>query len=225
MSVPHHLARAALTVAQAYAAPANAKGAHPMHSETEKSPLRTLETWIGEARSLGVKDPDAMALATTTPTGFPSVRIVLCRAIDDDGIRFFTNYESRKGRELEVNAHAAAVFHWRELERQVRIEGDVTRSSAAVSDAYFAQRARGSQLAARVSPQSQPIDSLDELLARQSALDAELAGRAVERPANWGGFDLRATAVELWRSGPSRLHDCMRYERKGAGWVATRRGP
>jgi pyridoxamine 5'-phosphate oxidase len=196
-----------------------------MNPDTEKSPLRTLAAWIEEARALGVKDPDAMALATATPAGAPSVRVVLCRAIDDDGIRFFTNYESRKGRELGANAHAAAAFHWRELEKQVRVEGEVTRSSAAVSDAYFASRARGSQLAARVSPQSQPIESLAALLAAHAALDRELAGRAVERPAHWGGFDLRATAVELWHSGASRLHDCVRYERHGAGWVATRRGP
>jgi pyridoxamine 5'-phosphate oxidase len=196
-----------------------------MQLDTDKSPLRTLEAWMADARALGVKDPDAMALATATSAGLPSARIVLCRAIDDDGIRFFTNYESRKGRELEANARVAAVFHWRELERQVRVEGEVSRSSSAVSDAYFAQRARGSQLAARVSPQSQPIDSLEDLLARQAALDTELRGRIIERPVHWGGFDIRATAVELWRSGVSRLHDCVRYERRGAGWVATRRGP
>jgi pyridoxamine 5'-phosphate oxidase len=196
-----------------------------MNLDTEKNPLRTLAAWIDEARALGVKDPDAMALATATPAGAPSVRVVLCRAIDDDGIRFFTNYESRKGRELGANARAAAVFHWRELEKQLRVEGEVTRSSASVSDAYFASRARGSQLAARVSPQSQPIESLDALLAAHAALDAQLAGRAVERPAHWGGLDLRATAVELWHSGASRLHDCVRYERRGTAWVATRRGP
>jgi len=196
-----------------------------MNPDRNESPLRTLTAWIGEARALGVKDPDAMALGTATAEGFPSVRTVLCRAVDDDSIRFFTNYESRKGHELAANGHAAALFHWRELERQVRVEGTVTRSSAAVSDAYFASRARGSQLAARVSPQSQPIESLDALLAQHAELEKELAGRPVERPAHWGGFDLRATAVELWLSRPSRLHDCIRYERQGASWVATHRGP
>jgi pyridoxamine 5'-phosphate oxidase len=196
-----------------------------MHIDTDKSPLRTLEAWIQEARALGIKDPDAMSLATATAQGIPSVRTVLCRAIDGDGIRFFTNYESRKGRELAQNAHAAAVFHWRELERQVRVEGEVTRSSPAVSDAYFASRARGSQLAACVSPQSEAIPGLEPLLEQHATLDRELAGRDVPRPLHWGGYDIRATAVELWRSGVSRLHECLRYERRGVTWVATRRGP
>ena len=196
-----------------------------MDTQTETSPLRTLTTWVSEARALGVKDPDAMALATATPTGIPSVRMVLCRGVDDDGIRFFTNYESRKGHELGSNGHAAAVFHWRELERQVRVEGTVTRTSAAVSDAYFARRARGSQIAARVSPQSQPIDGLEGLLAQHAALDAELAGTTIARPAHWGGFYVRATAVELWQSGTFRLHQCTRYERRGAAWVGAHRAP
>lgn len=196
-----------------------------MQLETEKSPLRTLTAWIGEARALGIKDPDAMALATTTPTGFPSVRVVLCRFVDDDGLRFFTNYESRKGKELLASGRAAAVFHWRELEKQVRVEGEVTRTTAEVSDAYFARRARGSQIAACVSPQSQPIPSLDALLEKHAALEAELAGRPVPRPAHWGGFFIRATAVELWTSGASRLHECIRYERAGAAWTAARRAP
>jgi pyridoxamine 5'-phosphate oxidase len=196
-----------------------------MELDPKHSPLRTLEAWIAEAHALGVKDPDAMALATATQSGIPSVRMVLCRGLDDDGIQFFTNYESRKGRELESNGHAAAVFHWRELEKQVRVEGDVSRVAAPVSDAYFAKRARGSRIAARVSPQSQPIESLNDLLARHAALEAELEGKDIERPVHWGGYGIRATAVELWRSGESRLHECIRYERRGAIWVGSRRGP
>jgi pyridoxamine 5'-phosphate oxidase len=196
-----------------------------MENETNESPLRTLAAWIDEARAKGVKDPDAMALATATPDGSPSVRIVLCRAIEDDLVRFFTNYESRKGGELAANGRAAAVFHWRELEKQVRIEGSVSRSSATTSDAYFASRARGSQIAARVSPQSRPIESLEGLLAQHEKLEEELEGRLVERPSHWGGYDLRVLAVELWRSGSSRLHDCVRYERREMAWATTQRGP
>src|SRR5208283_3476077 len=134
-----------------------------------------------------IKDPDAMALATATPAGQPSVRMVLCRGVDDDGLRFFTNYESRKGRELASNGHAAAVFHWRELERQVRVEGDVSQVSPEVSDEYFASRPRGNQIASIVSPQSLSIVSLEELQQRYDTLEVELAGRDVPRPAHWGG--------------------------------------
>jgi len=190
-----------------------------------EDPLRVLEAWIAEARGLGVKDPDAMALATATAAGVPSVRVVLCRGIDEDGLRFFTNYESRKGKELEANPHAAVVFHWRELERQVRVEGGVSRVSPEVSDAYFAQRPRGNRIAAHVSPQSQPIESLDALRERHVALEAELDGRDIERPGHWGGYALRAIAVELWQASPFRLHECVRYERRGAAWVGARRAP
>jgi pyridoxamine 5'-phosphate oxidase len=196
-----------------------------MEIDTTRSPLRTLAAWIEEARTRGIKDADAMALASATPDGIPSVRIVLCRGLDDDGIRFFTNYESRKGQELEANARAAAVFHWRELERQVRVEGTVTRTDAAVSDAYFASRPRGNRIASTVSPQSRPIESMESLRASYEALEKEREGHELPRPAHWGGFSLRATAVELWVASPVRLHECVRYERHGEGWTAARRAP
>src|ERR1700727_805059 len=129
-----------------------------MEIDTRESPLLTLRTWLGEAKAKGIDNHDAMALATATSQGIPSVRIVLCRWIDEDGVRFFTNYESRKGHELDSNPHAAAVFYWRELERQVKLEGEITRTSAAVSDAYFAARPRGDRIAALASPQSQVIE-------------------------------------------------------------------
>lgn len=197
-----------------------------MDPETKESPLRTLAAWIAEARAQGVSDPDAMALATATPLGVPSVRIVLCRGLDDDALRFFTNYESRKGIELDTNGHAAAVFHWRELKRQVRVEGTVSRASAAASDAYFGSRPRGNRIASLVSPQSRPITSLAELQAQFAARTAELEGQEeIPRPSHWGGYELRATAVELWIADPVRLHECIRYERLGAEWKGARRAP
>jgi pyridoxamine 5'-phosphate oxidase len=196
-----------------------------MELDTTKSPLRTLEAWIAEARAAGIKDPDAMALATATPTGVPSVRVVLCRGLDDEALRFFTNYESRKGHELESNGHAAAVFHWRELERQVKVEGEVSRASAAISDAYFASRPRGNRIASTVSPQSQPIESLEALRKGYAALETKLEGQEIPRPAHWGGYLLRVTAIELWKASPVRLHECIRYERRGAEWSGARRAP
>jgi pyridoxamine 5'-phosphate oxidase len=198
-----------------------------MELDTTLSPLRTLATWIDEARARGVEHPDAMALATATPDGVPSVRVVLCRGLDDDSLRFFTNYDSRKGRELDANPHAAVVFHWRELGRQVRVEGEVSRASAEVSDAYFASRPRGNRIASCVSPQSQPIESWEELQRKYVALTKKLEGQDVERPLHWGGYTLRAKAVELWVADPVRLHECIRYERTGAGgaWAGSRRAP
>jgi pyridoxamine 5'-phosphate oxidase len=196
-----------------------------MDIDVTRSPLRTLEAWIAEARALGVEDPDAMALASVSGAGAPSVRVVLCRGIDDDELRFFTNYESRKGRELDENPRAAAVFHWRELRRQVRVEGTVTRASAAISDAYFAKRPRGNQLSAHVSPQSRPIESMQALERRFASFEAEMSGRVVDRPSHWGGYCVRAAAVELWQASPVRLHECIRYERVGDAWTGQRRGP
>jgi pyridoxamine 5'-phosphate oxidase len=192
------------------------------------SPLETLAAWIDEARGAGVSEPEAMALATVGADGRPSARFVLCRGIDARGLRFFTNYDSRKGRELAGRPQAAVVFHWEALRRQVRVEGDVEVLGTAESDVYFHSRARGSQLAASVSPQSAPIADLEGLRSEQRRLEASLAGAEVPRPANWGGYLLVASAVELWTSGRDRLHDRMRYERsrsEDAVWVSQRLAP
>jgi pyridoxamine 5'-phosphate oxidase len=189
------------------------------------SPLATLAAWIEEARRLGAPDPDAMALATSGPAGAPSVRVVFCRGIDEEGLRFFTNYESRKGRELEAMPLAAAVFYWPALERQVRVEGRVEKLPPEESDAYFRSRPRGSRIASSVSPQSRPIASLDELKTQADALEASLAGAEVPRPAHWGGYLLRPTSVELWRGGGFRLHDRVVHVRSGDAWQAVRLGP
>jgi pyridoxamine 5'-phosphate oxidase len=197
-----------------------------METNTEgRSPLRVLSEWIEEARALGMKDPDAMTVATVNQSGAPSARIVLCRKVDDDSITFFTNYDSQKGHDLAQNPRAAAAFYWRELDRQVRVEGQVAKVSREDSDAYFAGRPRGSQIAARVSPQSQVIEGVAELLARHKVVEAELLGRAVERPPHWGGYRITATAVELWRAGEFRMHERLRYDRHGEAWKLSRLAP
>jgi len=189
------------------------------------TPLETLAAWMEQARAAGTREPEAMALATVGAGGRPSVRFVLCRGVDDEGVVFFTSYDSRKGRELATFPHAAAVFYWETTRRQLRIEGDVSVLPAAASDAYFRTRARGSQLSASVSPQSAPIDSLDDLRERRRRLDESLDGGPVPRPASWGGYRLRAGSVELWTSGEDRLHDRIRYERRGDVWVPQRLAP
>lgn len=166
-----------------------------------------------------------MSLATVSPEGAPSVRLVLCRGTDARGVRFFTSYESAKARDLDVTGRAAAAFHWAGLARQVRIEGRVVRATAEESDRYFQSRPRGHQLAGAVSPQSHPIATLDELRGAYQALEARLAGGPVPRPAEWGGYWLVADAVELWRAGADRMHDRTRYQRDGTTWTGTRLAP
>ncbi len=188
------------------------------------TPLDSLAAWIEEARAKGVLEPEAMALATSA-AGAASVRFVLCRGIDETSLRFFTSYESRKATELEANPRAAVVFHWALLARQARVEGTVSRLTAAESDGYFAGRPRGSQLAASVSPQSQVIASVEELRQKQAALAAELGDRPVVRPASWGGYRLTATRVELWTAGADRMHERLAYDRVGEGWRESKLAP
>jgi pyridoxamine 5'-phosphate oxidase len=184
------------------------------------NPLETLAAWLAEAESARLVEPAAMALATLSPAGVPSVRYVLCRGVDARGVRFFTNYDSMKAHDLDGTGRAACAFHWAALHRQVRIEGHVVRATAEESDAYFQARPRGHQLAAAVSPQSRPIASLEDLRARYQELETRLAGAPVPRPEGWGGYWLIAQAVELWRAGGDRMHDRVRYERSegGAMW-------
>jgi pyridoxamine 5'-phosphate oxidase len=179
---------------------------------------------MDEARAAGMAEPEAMTLATCEG-GMPSARVVLCRGIEVMGVRFFTNYDSRKGRELSANPRAALVFHWPVLKRQVRLEGRVERLTAAESDAYFASRPRGSQLAASVSPQSQPIASLEELRHAQEALGKRLEGQPVPRPAHWGGFRVVAERVELWTNGDDRMHERRVFVASPQGWSESRIGP
>jgi pyridoxamine 5'-phosphate oxidase len=192
-----------------------------MHAMT---PLDRAAEWLAEAQRAALPDPEAMALATATADGAPSVRTVLCRGIDARGLRFFTNYESRKAAELDSNPRAAVVFHWPGLARQLRAEGRIERLPGAESDEYFAGRPRGHRLSALASPQSRPIASLDELRARVERLEREL-GEDVPRPAFWGGYRLVPHAVEFWVQGAHRLHDRLRFELKDGVWREERLAP
>lgn len=188
-------------------------------------PIDEFEAVFARAALAAPSDPTATALATADAAGRPSVRMVLFKGVDPSGLRFFTNYESRKGRELAENPRAALCFYWPWIDEQVRVEGTVERLSAAESDAYFASRPRLSQLGAWASRQSRPHASRFELLRRVVTTEARFLGREVSRPPNWGGFLLRPEAVEFWASQPNRLHLRRRFERSESGWRLERLDP
>jgi pyridoxamine 5'-phosphate oxidase len=169
-------------------------------------PLERVRRWYDEAVAAGLPDPDTMALATADPDGRPSVRFVLLKGIDERGVRFFSNYGSRKARELAVNPRAAVTLYWQPLHRSVRLEGTVERLTAEESDEYFAGRPRGAQLGAWASDQGAVIEDRAELEARLREAEARFP-ETVPRPDGWGGFLLRPTAIELWTGRPNRLHD------------------
>lgn len=168
---------------------------------------------------------DAMTLATVDQDGAPDARMVLLKGFSSEGFRFFTNYGSRKARQLDASGRAALVFYWRELDRQVRVRGRVERLGAAAADEYFATRPRVSQLGAWASPQSQPLRDRAELEERLRHVEERFEGREVPRPDHWGGYLLRHDAVEFWQGRTGRLHDRFLYTREGEGWRIQRLGP
>ncbi len=193
--------------------------------DADADPIRFFERWFDEAVHAEVREPNAMTLATLGADGQPAARIVLLKGVDEDGFVFFTNYESRKARELEAHPRAALVFWWEGLERQVRVEGTVERVDAAASDAYFASRPRGSRLGAWASDQSRPIPDRSVLERRLADVDAAYPGDTVPRPPHWGGFRLTPTLFEFWQGRASRLHDRLEYRPGPDGWAIRRLAP
>ncbi|HZH57858.1 MAG TPA: pyridoxamine 5'-phosphate oxidase [Burkholderiaceae bacterium] len=187
------------------------------------TPFEQFTQWFAQALEAGVAEPNAMTLATVGPDQAPSARIVLLKGFDENGFVFYTNYESRKGRDLAAHPQAALLFFWQPLERQVRIEGRIEKTTAEESDAYFRSRPLGSRIGAWVSPQSQPI-SREALEARNAELTA-LLGDDPQRPPHWGGYRVVPHRVEFWQGRPSRLHDRLAYELQGDAWVLQRLAP
>ncbi len=194
-------------------------------ADVDADPLLQFSAWLDEALRAAVREPTAMTLATAGAGGQPSARIVLLKGLDARGFVFYTNLDSAKGRELAANPRAALVFFWAELERQVRVEGEVEEVAAADSDAYFRSRPRASRLSAMASPQSAPIASRDVLEARIEELARAHPGDDLPRPPRWGGYRVVPRALEFWQGRPSRLHDRLRYDRAGDGWTLARLAP
>lgn len=181
-------------------------------------PHAIIDTWLAEARESEPNDGNAMALATTTPEGQPSVRMVLLKGHDERGFVWYTNLESRKAGELIANPKAALLFHWKSLRRQIRIEGPVSRVSDEEADAYFATRSRDSQLGAWASDQSRPLDARETFMARYEEMKARFEGGDVPRPPHWSGFRLDPQRIELWEDGEHRLHHRRAFTRTADGW-------
>lgn len=188
-------------------------------------PVALFQRWLAEAVAAGVHEPNAMALATATADGRPSSRIVLLKGFDAAGLVFFTGFESRKGRELEANPRAAATMLWHPLQRQVRVEGRVTRVDPVEADAYFASRPRDAQISAASSPQSEPIVDRAALEDRRAEVERAFEGHDVTRPESWGGYRIALDVVEFWQGRSSRFHDRLRYTLVGDLWSRERLAP
>ena len=188
------------------------------------NPFEFFRLWFEQALQADLPEPNAMTLATVNAQGKPSARIVLIKGLDERGLTFFTNYESQKGKELAIRPQAALLFHWHELERQVRIQGVVERVSAAESDEYFHSRPAASRIGAWASPQSAAIPNREFLEEAEKRFKAEF-GEKPPRPEHWGGYRLHPTEIEFWQGRPSRLHDRMHYKLEGLEWRINRLAP
>jgi pyridoxamine 5'-phosphate oxidase len=194
--------------------------------DLDSDPLRQFQKWFEQALKAGIREPNAMVLATASGTGQPSTRIVLLKGIDERGFAFFTNYESRKAVELDTNPRAALNFPWVDLERQVNVIGEVTKISAQESEAYFRSRPRGNRLGAWASRQSEVITDRSVIETRMEELASKYTDDSIPMPPYWGGFRLSPSEIEFWQGRPNRLHDRFRYLRQSSGlWKVNRLSP
>lgn len=196
-----------------------------LEKDLARDPFRQFDRWFAEAEAARLNEPNAMTLATADPDGTPSARTVLLKGVDGRGFVFFTNYESRKGRELAANPRATLVFPWLELERQVIVAGRVSRISREETETYFHSRPHGSQLGAWASPQSTVVTGREALEANLRAIEQRFAGSAVPPPPHWGGYRVAPETVEFWQGRRNRLHDRLRYRRTADGWTVDRLAP
>lgn len=196
-----------------------------IESEARADPFEQFHLWFEDARAADLVEPNAMTLATVDAIGRPSARTVLLKAIDERGFGFFTNYNSRKGQDLDQNPLASLLFWWPPLERQVRIDGRAERMTAAESDGYFAERPRGAQIGAWASEQSAVIAGRAELEGAEQAAEERFAGAPVPRPPHWGGYRVVPESIEFWQGRRNRLHDRLRYRREGCVWRIERLAP
>jgi pyridoxamine 5'-phosphate oxidase len=194
-------------------------------ADVATDPVVQFRAWFRDALAADLHEPNAMTLATTTPDGRPSARTVLLKGYDERGFVFYTNFEGRKARELEANPRCALLFYWGELERQVRVEGTVSRISEQESDEYFTSRPRGSRLGAWASQQSRPVEDRSVLEERVLALEAEYEEREIPRPPFWGGYRVEPETIEFWQGRESRLHDRLVYRREDGAWRIERLQP
>jgi len=205
----------------------NEYAAHGLRrADLHVDPLQQFSAWFAAALAADIRDVNAMSLATATPDGKPSVRIVLLKGFDERGFAFFTNYDSEKGRQLEVNPHAALAFYWVQLERQVRISGPVERTSREDSAAYFHSRPAGSRLGAWASKQSEVVDARQVLDSRLTEMTERFENGEIPLPPHWGGYRVKPDKFEFWQGRPNRLHDRFRYSRRAdSAWQIDRLAP